>query len=224
MMESNVKLTYVDRLILSSYSSVIEGLSSYLGDGYELVLHSLEDYSCSVIKIINGFHTGRTEGAPITDLALEMLQKIQDDKGADHITYFGKNKKGEPLKSETMVIRGEHERIIGLFCINCYLNTPMMNFFKNFVAPPMETAVPVFNERPENFSSSNAELLEHLVQQVKSEVMEDQEISLQNKNKEIICRLYAKGVYNIKDSVIRTAQLLNISKNTVYLHLRNMEE
>lgn len=41
-----------------------------------MVLHSLEDTEHSVIKIINGHHTGRTEGMPITDLALQMLEEI----------------------------------------------------------------------------------------------------------------------------------------------------
>uniref|UniRef100_UPI000B20528B PAS domain-containing protein n=1 Tax=Clostridium sp. NkU-1 TaxID=1095009 RepID=UPI000B20528B len=44
-----------------------------------MVLHSLEDTEHSVIKIINGHHTGRTEGMPITDLALLMLEEIEKD-------------------------------------------------------------------------------------------------------------------------------------------------
>ena len=44
-----------------------------------------------------------------------------------------------------------------------------------------------------------------------------------NKNKEIICLLHQKGIFNIKDSVVKISELLNISKNTVYLHIRNSE-
>lgn len=54
--------------------------------------------------------------------------------------------------------------------------------------------------------------------------MADPGISFSNKNKEIIQRLYQKHVYNLKNAVIKTAQHLNISKNTVYLHLRNIEK
>ena len=43
-----------------------------------------------------------------------------------------------------------------------------------------------------------------------------------NKNKEIIRKLYDKGIFQIKDSVPKIADELNISKNTVYLHLRNL--
>ena len=63
-----------------------------------------------------------------------------------------------------------------------------------------------------------------MVEQIREEVIEDKEITSANRNKEIIQRLYQKGIYNMKDAVIRTAELLGISKNTVYMHLRNMEQ
>lgn len=92
-----VSLTPADRMILESYKTMAEGLSDYLGSGYEIVLHSLENLDRSVIKILNGYHTGRREGAPITDLALEMLARIKETGGdPPYISYFTKNKRDEP--------------------------------------------------------------------------------------------------------------------------------
>lgn len=222
MKEIDIQLTYVDKVILDSYCQMLDGMSKYLGDGYEIVLHSLEDCSHSAIKVINGFHTGRKEGAPITDLALSMLEKIQKQEGeSQDITYFSKNKKGEPLKSATIAIKGENRRIIGLLCINFYLNTPLVDFLNAFVKDDLaEISFPV---NLENFSSNSQELVEEIVKQARQEVYNDTSISLQKKNKEIIQRLYSKGIYNMKDAVLKTAQILNMSKNTVYLHLRNLE-
>ena len=73
MAQKPVTLTLVDREILNSYSRFIDGLGRYLGDAYEIVLHSLETYEHSVINILHGEHTERKVGAPITDLALNML-------------------------------------------------------------------------------------------------------------------------------------------------------
>lgn len=42
-----------------------------------------------------------------------------------------------------------------------------------------------------------------------------------NQNKEIVIRLYDQGIFNLKDSVIKIADRLGISKNTIYLHIRN---
>ena len=113
MKDYNVHLTLIDRIILDSYKVLLEGMADYMGSGYEMVLHSLEDTEHSVIKIINGHHTGRTEGMPITDLALQMLEEIKKEGEKGYISYFTKNKKGEPLKSTTIVVRGEESRIIG---------------------------------------------------------------------------------------------------------------
>ena len=105
MPTGNLKLTSLDKKILHSYCQTLDGLSNYLGNGYEIVLHSLEDYEHSAIKVINGYHTGRTEGAPITDLALKMLEQIRRNEENDHgVIYFSTKVKGEPLKSTTIPV------------------------------------------------------------------------------------------------------------------------
>ena len=55
-------------------------------------------------------------------------------------------------------------------------------------------------------------------------INDDKSISNGNKNKEIIRILYKQGLFKIKDSVIKIANKLGISKHTVYLHLRNFEK
>jgi predicted transcriptional regulator YheO len=54
--------------------------------------------------------------------------------------------------------------------------------------------------------------------------MDDPEIAAINKNKEIVIRLEEKGIFNIKDAVVKVADQLEISKNTVYMHLRNLRK
>lgn len=113
-----IELTATDRQILNSYALMLDGLGAYLGEGYELVLHSLESLDHSVIKIINGHYTGRKEGSPITDLALKMLGELERDPARTVSPYFNKNKSGALLRSCTIPITGEHGRIIGLLCMN----------------------------------------------------------------------------------------------------------
>ena len=73
-----ITLTATDNLILESYKVMIDGMAVYLGEGYEIILHSLQNLDKSVVKIINGHYTGREEGGTITDLALSMLAKIEE--------------------------------------------------------------------------------------------------------------------------------------------------
>lgn len=221
-MNETLNLTSVDRAILGSYKAMLDGFSSYFGEGYEIVLHSLENYDHSAIKVVNGYHTGRTEGAPITDLALSMLERIRSQGGPPQsITYFTKNRKGEPLKSATIPILGEQGRIIGLLCINFYLNTPFSQVIGDFVTQAAdESAV----QHAETFTDNVDELIGNTVADVKREVESDRGVTASNKNKEIIRRLGAKGIFNLKDGVAKSAELLHISKNTVYLHLRNLSK
>ena len=54
------------------------------------------------------------------------------------------------------------------------------------------------------------------------EVNEDDSVLPSFKNKEIVSRCYAQGVFQFKGAVPLVAKGLGISKNTVYLHLRNI--
>lgn len=221
MMEiKNIKLTNTDRIILNSYRSMLDGLADYLGSGFEFVLHSLEDFDQSVIKIINGQHTGRKLGAPITDLALNMLSKIQNENLDGHVAYESKNKKGSPLRSTTIVIYGEKHRIIGLICINFYIDTPLSQCF-----PFFETANKLTNSLvSENFADDVDTLVKSALDEAKALVEADQSIPSSLRNKEIVSILHQQGLFKIKDAVIKVASLLQISKNTIYMHLRSIKE
>lgn len=215
-----MKLSETDKKILESYSTMIEGLAEYLGDSCEIVLHSLENLNKSVIKIVNGEHTGRKVGAPITNLALKMLNKIRENENDTSISYFTKNSKGEPLKSSTIVIYGEKKRIIGLLCINYYLNTPLINFLSTFTyAEKVESVSP-----KEIFSENRNDLIDQAINHAKEVVFGDKTILPSLKNKKIIQMLCEQGIFNMKNSVEYVADKLDISKNTVYLHIRSIKD
>lgn len=220
MLQANIALTPEDRRILESYKTVVEGLAEYLGDGYELVLHSLENLDCSVIKIINGHHTGRKEGAPVTDLALAMLKRIQDENLNGRISYYTHNKKGEPLKSTTITITGTKEKVIGLLCINFYLNTPLSSILAS--VQPRELEERQFET--ENYADNPQELVSRAVTAACEQVEKDEAILPSLKKRAVIGLLDEQGIFQFKDSVALVAELLGISKNTVYLHLRNLHK
>ena len=151
-------LTKADRLILDSYKTVLDGFSEYFGEGYELVLHSLEDLEHSVIKII-----------------------------------------------------------IGLLCINLHLDIPFSTMLSSFFNEP--PATPAITE---SFNEDMEGLIASSVREAKTKVMADASVSSSNKNKEIVRILHDKGIFQVKEAVVQVAHALDISKNTVYLHLRNL--
>ena len=214
-----ISLTATDRQILESYKIMIDGMADYLGEGYEIILHSLQNLDRSVIKIINGHYTGREEGAPITDLALSMLSKIGESKEIKSLCYFTKDKAGVTLKSTTIPIVGENDRIIGLLCINFHTEISFSKMLSAFI-PTSDNSTQIM----ENFTDNVDNLISAALEEARNKVLPNPTISAANKNKEIINNLYQKGIFNIKDSVLKISQILNISKNTVYLHIRNLEE
>lgn len=214
-----MKLTKTDKIILESYASMLDGLATYLGSAYEISLHSLEDYNHSVIKIINGYHSGRSTGAPLTDLALNMLKRI-DDEGmssiASYTSYNAISSSGEHLKSSTIPVLGEDGRVIGMLCINFYLDTPLSEILQAMGIDHKAA------EKQERFSGDMSDTITGAIADARKQVMFNPNIPPVNKNKELIRILYEKGIFHIKDSVVQVATALGISRNTVYLHLRSI--
>lgn len=223
MHDPQVSFTPADRAVLESYKTLVEGLAGYLGDGYEIVLHSLENLEHSAVKVANGHHTGRREGAPITDLALSMLSRLTEKNSPGYVCYNAKNKFGAPLRSTTISIQGQGGKVIGLLCINFYLDTPLSHCLKALGVPlgpaPAPTSYPGLP--PENFAGNTRELVTKAVEQADQQVKSDPTIRPTLRNREIVALLHAQGIFNMKDAVPLAAELLGISVNTVYLHLRH---
>ena len=193
MKERNVMFTETDFRILDSYKSVLDGLAAYLGDGYEIVLHSLHDLDHSVIKIINGHYTGRREGFPITDLALSMLAKIEERPDTNCITYFNRNQKGEPLKSATIVIRNHSRMAIGLLLHQLLHEHLGVSISAEYDSPAAQTRI----LRGGGYVENVDELIVQAVTEASQKVQNDSAISNANKNKDCQYPL-PEGIFSLK--------------------------
>ena len=220
-MESQTfSLSEHDRAILYSYVNVAEGVAEFLGNFCEVVIHNLENMDHSVMHIINGHLSGRQAGASISEVTLSFLNRMMAEPNLDHLYYFAKNKRGETFKSSISAIMGEKGNIIGLLCINMYLSSPISDLV-HFMTPSENTKQENISE---TFVENTVELMLHALEEAKKAVYSNLSISSSNKNKEIVSTLYQKGIFNLKDSVVTIADHLGISKNTVYMHIRNMNK
>lgn len=218
-MVHHLKLSATDHSILESYKSVLDGLSLFLGDGFEFVLHSLEDLDASAIKVVNGHYSKRSEGAPITDLAMQMLQKIKHDGDVrKNMVYVNRNRENSPIKSATLPIVGQNNRIIGLICINFHMSLPLGTFIEGFFGGFGGDALPPATE---NYATNSEYLITSALKSARLEVTNNPDITALNHNKAIVTQLNDKGIFELKEAVFIVANELKISKNTVYLHIRN---
>ena len=159
-------------------------------------------------------------GSPLTDLALNMLKRIKDQgisSGKDFTSYTAINALGESLKSSTIPILGQNNRVIGVLCINLYLDSPLSEVLESITGPK-----DVHTEQ-ENFANDMTDAFTASINNARNQVMSNNNIAAVNKNKELIRILHEKGFFYMKNSVPKVAAALGISKNTVYLHLRSIE-
>lgn len=215
MTQSLILFSDEDHAILASYFPVVDGIAALLGEHCEIVLHSLEFLEHSAIYIVNGHHTGRTIGSPITDRALHSLHHMQTDSVSE--PYFTRVKGGKLMKSITIAIRNGKQHVIGLICINLNLDVPVSQFLATFVAPSeSDTAV--------NFASSVEDLVTQTIESTVEEVLHNTAIANNNKNRHIVFRLFEKGIFDIKDAINLVAERLAISRHTVYLYIRQVKQ
>ena len=106
-----------------------------------------------------------------------------------------------------------------MLCINFYLDSPLYSFMES-INPDVSQKVAIINE---TLAENVDELISEKLTAARERVFADRTIQAVNRNREIIFSLYSDGIFNMKDSVVKVASILGISKNTVYMHIRNFK-
>ena len=166
--EGSVSLSPQDRLILEGYKPLVDAIGQLFGDCCEVVLHSLEDLSHSVIWIHNGAKTGRKIGSPVTDKALSVLRQCEQTGSSFSKLYLTQTVNGATMRSTTTVIKGIAGNPIGLFCINFDISMPFNQLAQILVEPKNEGEA-----GGEHFAIDLDDLFLTKVRQVEQEVKND---------------------------------------------------
>ena len=211
------KLTQSDYDILNAMTNVVDGIARMYGDYTEVVLHSLDATEPSVVKIANGHVTERTEGAPITNLAIMKLKDGQDVSDS----YITRTESGKTLHSITTIVRNPVGQAIGLLCINVDMDAPMQSFLRTMLPPGISDPAP---HSPEIFAKNIDETITSTIDTVIKQVISNDAIPASKRNREVVTRLHELSIFKYKDSVSLTAKELDISRDTVYLYVRELEK
>ena len=102
---------------LEPYRVVVSFLGEALGPDYEVVLHDLTSEDGTIVAIVNNHISGRTEGAPLSNMALRFIQERMYEKQDYLAGYQGASQAKGRLRSSTMFIKDGSE-LIGMLCIN----------------------------------------------------------------------------------------------------------
>lgn len=110
-------MSTISNPILEQYARLTKFLGLALGPDYEVVLHDLTDKNRSIIAIANEHVSGRELGAPLTNMALSVLQDRSYETSDFRLHDRGISADGRELRSNTMFIK-QDGRMIGMLCIN----------------------------------------------------------------------------------------------------------
>lgn len=212
-----IELTQSDFDILEAMKNVVDGIAAMYGEHTEVLLHSLDVRDASIIKIANGHITGRTVGAPITNLALLKLNDGHDVSDS----YLTKSPDGKALRSITTVIRNPKNEAIGLLCINSNIDASFQSVIRSML-PEVMPALDAHSS-PETFARNNEEMMQSSIEGIREKVVGDPSILASKKSREIVSRLHELGVFDLKDSIPMVATKLDISIHTIYRYLREIK-
>jgi len=209
------------RNILKSYYPIADMIYLTMGSKCEVVIHDLQDVTSSLIYI-RGTVTGREIGAPTTEVLLKELRRygnsIKDINGG-----MTQTSDGRLLRTSTSFIRDYEGTVIGFIGINFDVTAfqSMKQLINEF------SIVSNVEQSEETTVESYAKNVEEVLWKMIDNTFEEMNVSKENMIKEdkvkFVRILDDKGIFLIKGSVDRIANMLKVSKQTVYNYLDQEE-
>ncbi|MBE8578555.1 helix-turn-helix transcriptional regulator [Vibrio sp. OPT18] len=214
-----VRFTDEDRECLNNYFRLADTIADLIGPYCEVVIHSFESLENSVVKIVNGHHTGREIGSPITDLGLRMWSTFEKTGEVSPKSYFTNAADGSLLKSTTCVLAGPQQKPIGMLCINMNLSFPFPEIVKTLM-PQCNVPQAIVSE---TFSNNANDVIQQALSSAINEVDQDESVSSKGRNKAIIRCLFDNGVFELKETTTQVSEQLGISRQAVYKFIREFK-
>ena len=214
---------------------VVRGLAKILGRDYEVNLHDVSIPERSLVLCENGYVTGRSEGGPMTDFGLLMLQSEEYQSREGVFNYLAKNNRGELIKCSCIFIRDENDKIIGFLCINYDLKKAVaaQELIEGLLRVEMSGAGVEPAEEPgarfpepvrESFAQDIDEVVGDSLAQVKRRIGKPFKYLTKPEKKEVVRELHDKGFFLLKGSVDILAAEMGNTKFTIYSYIREIQK
>ncbi len=205
--------------ILHHLQQMAEAIVALFGKNCEECIHNLNDLLKSLVHI-SGSVTGRSIGAPATDLLVKALKKPADQIEDMH-NYRTTSGDGRTLKSTTIFVRDSND--IPLYA--CCINLDTTDFFN---ASQVLSSFLVSEENglsqgsPETFSHSTGETIEALFEQAVVEIGKQPATMSTDQKTTLVELLEIHGAFQFKGAVEHIALLIGVSKYTIYNYLKKI--
>ena len=202
--------------------TMANGVAMQFGQKCEVAIHDLSgNLENSIVYIVNGDVTNRKAGSGTSKVVLETMHR---DPAAikDQLGYLTRTPDGRILKSSTIFIRDENQKIHYIFSINHDITELLAveQALKSLTSvEPKQT-----NAQPEQIVSNVNDLLDNLIRQ--SVELVGKPVALMNKEDKIkaISFLNDAGAFLITKSGDKVSEHFGISKFTLYSYINEVKE
>lgn len=201
---------------LTHLKQIAHGIAQQFGQNCEVAIHDLKANSLenTVVYIENGHVTQRNIGDGPSHVVLEASRK-DPSKLKDRYGYLTRTQDGRILKSSTIYIREEDDKVRYVFSIN-YDITGLLavdSSIKSLISTEPET------KAPEKITQNVNDLLDDLIEE--SVAMCGKPVALMTKEEKVtaIQFLNDAGAFLITKSGDKVSKYFGISKYTLYSYI-----
>ena len=219
-----VCLSETDRSILNSYCVFAEGLCSYLGNAYEIVVQSFGEGDPFILRSVNGGMTWKIADGMLPDTLYNAVEQLQACHKRGELPFsesYAVRPDGRKTRFTSIGIIGSENKLIGMLNINFWIGAPFADVIRTFAFPGFMDA-PSLPLRGADSGQYNLALKQE-VERIKDAVMADPSVPAKFKRKEIVRQLNDAGIFKVKNAIQICADTLDITIATIYMHIRNLE-
>ena len=201
--------------VLAKMVPIVKGIAKTYGSNCEVVLHEVVDSKMSIIAIYNGHVTGRSIGSPMLGIGKKNVSN--KSRTEDIFNYRNVTSDGKVLKSSTMFIKDEEDKVIGCLCINIDISSLIVvqNTITDLVCTDKR-----MEKKLENIASTDVkDILKNIVEQTLSIEGKPAKYMKKEEKIDIVRKLDKQGAFLIKGAIDYVSEVLCVSRFTVYNYL-----
>ncbi len=209
-------LGYRPHPALTALVPVFERLARALGSTYEIVLHDLRYPERSVCGIA-GKVTGRSVGAPATNVLLQAVQEQGD--AVEDVFNYPTTVTGRRIRSSILFVRDDGH-VIGAICVN--VDVGALDRLREEVDDliGLDRLEP---PRAETFDNSVGDLVQDMLAATLEKLGVRRTRSTPEERMAVVASLDQQGTFRVRGAVDLVARELRVSKFTVYSYLHRLK-
>lgn len=221
---------------VEQYVTLCDFLGEMFGAHTEIALHDLSDPGHSLVKLVHPKVSGRREGAPVANFAVDMVQEA-DENLSDFISGFASRSIDNRILYSGMFFIREESKVVGLLCINRDITS--FRKLEDAVDYLMDAYIPgsSHDKHIRGLGAARSDLDATAIDRTVGSVSDAVETAVNEACASIGCELSdvspddrlrifqildSNGIFMLKGAVGDVARLFGISEPTVYRGLRRI--